>query len=430
MKCSVKRVLVNIIEYMFWAMIILDLKTVYRNASETDYHIPELVLLFTLLLTVYSLTVNKITTKEMRRMVQFFLPIMLLLIMYIIGSSYHDYMSNFIVRFFIFLPMLIIVFTGIIRRNRMYSFTQKYVILITIMSAISLVFWLFGSQLHIINPNGYIKAFWGVDYSYPSYFGIYFERQRAQLPFFNGLRNIGIFSEAPIFSLALVGALMFERFFISEKVSLSKSRRFFLGAKDYILVLTIITTFSTTGYIITMLIYLIDYLRKHPEIKKKRRYRYVVGCFAGIIVLVVAFTLVKQRQDNVSYLLRMNDYYHGFKAWLSNPIFGTGYGDANSIIGTGGISNSLVVILSQGGIILLIIYVVPFIITMIKNNNVYRYISIIILMEIVVTVFQYTFFMMTILSLAYATVISGNNRVSLKRKMISPNGFVDCYRPK
>ena len=87
---------------------------------------------------------------------------------------------------------------------------QYYINIMTLIGMISLFFWLFGSTLGIIKPTRLLFSNWG---STPtpvySYYGLYFETQHI-----NGIiRNSAVFTEAPMASLNVIIALVFQNLF-------------------------------------------------------------------------------------------------------------------------------------------------------------------------------------------------------------------------
>ena len=117
----------------------------------------------------------------------------------------------------------------------------------------------------------------------------------------------------------------------------------------------------------------------------------------------------------------MEDFSIGMKAWLQSPLFGNGYADwsslenlmNNSIRTNTGFSNSIFTVLSQGGIVLFLVYVVPimtcFMYGIKKNDKGILIFSMIFFIEFIVTLFQYTFLMMILLSFGYSFIITNKN---------------------
>lgn len=84
--------------------------------------------------------------------------------------------------------------------------------------------------------------------------------------------------------------------------------------------------------------------------------------------LLLSYLLVKsilsQKADSVSYLLRMNEYTIAISSFMSNPLFGVGYKSCSEF--NFGMSNSLLSLLGGGGIWLFSIIYYPIICFLIK----------------------------------------------------------------
>ncbi len=127
---------------------------------------------------------------------------------------------------------------------------KYYINIMAIIGCISLLFWTFGSFFKVISPTGSIISYWSTENGTPcpSYYGIYFETQSLN----NIIRNTAIFTEAPMASLNFVIAFLFQDLF-------NKGDRSH-NIKEIILILCILSTISTTGYIALILIFVLKML--------------------------------------------------------------------------------------------------------------------------------------------------------------------------
>lgn len=226
-----------------------------------------------------------------------------------------------------------------------------------VVACVSLFFWMFGSCLGYIQPTGHIWSTWSTakDTYVASYFDLYFETQSWEsVVSIMKFRNTAIFTEAPMASLHFSIALLVE-LFIREK---NRSRNLI------ILTIAIISTFSTTGYIIIILAYFAKLFFK----KEKKSYRWIIKNLIVMIGLIVGVCLIQflidQKLDSASGSIRLDDFSAGFKAWTDHPLLGNGYGNGNAILhyisgfrrNNTGFSNSPMYILALGGLYLFILF--------------------------------------------------------------------------
>ncbi len=82
-------------------------------------------------------------------------------------------------------------------------------------------------------------------------------------------------------------------------------------------------------------------------------------------MIIVVEQLLETKMDSTSGSARMDDFVAGFKAWMDHPLMGNGFSNNSAIlqymstyrIKNTGFSNSLMQILSYGGLYLLAPYV-------------------------------------------------------------------------
>lgn len=364
-------------EYAVILFVILDTSTVYSSAFDIDFHILEVataLLTVSLALRLSLFGIKKSTVKKYLNRISFYYMVVLFLFVINVRAN----MISYIARFVLILPLLILYFYCLAEKGDTISLVHNYVNIMAVLSAISLFFWIFASQLHLIAPTGSLRSGWGAaqyGYVYPSYFGLYFERQKDTFLWYSGFRNQGIFAEGPMFSLCLVLAIAAELFLPKQKAS--NGLRFYVGnGKSYCingklvcLITALITTFTTTGQILLILMLVFRFFMNRPKI----RFNYVVKLLVGLTLAVVgayaAVSIFLLKSTSSSWLIRLDDFIAGFRAWLSSPIWGNGYGDITVVdpyrvsyhtTGIyGGLSNSITLVLAQGGLLFLLIYVQP-----------------------------------------------------------------------
>lgn len=254
---------------------------------------------------------------------------------------------------------------GCLNREDLRDLIRIFETIILILAVISLVFYLLGTNLKLIEPTAFYSAdtIGWADFNYQSYFGIYFEGQRT---FFFGntwTRNIGIFLEGPVYAYVLTTALFFELFFKEQPNKLI----------IIIFAVTIATTFSTTAIAIgAILIYL--YFYNHYM---KRNLLKLLAPLILIAVLYFAGSVIMDKVaiGNDSGAARSDDFVACWKTFINNPIIGTGYNNVRGVdpwraafrrTGKAGMSSGIPFVFANGGILHGMLYVLPVILILIK----------------------------------------------------------------
>ncbi|QGY96787.1 hypothetical protein E6A54_05670 [Lactobacillus johnsonii] len=275
-----------------------------------------------------------------------------------------------------------------------------YVNLITIVAVVSLLFWILGSNLHLIQPNGVYLSKWAQPtfQSVSSYYGLYFETQGMGAMW----RNSAIFAEAPIASLNFSLALTIESLLIKK----GKFYKF----RILILALAVISTLSSTGYICLILLILCKMLTGND----RNKYVFIFKKIITPIILIIGVILINhffsQKMMSSSGVSRGQDYVNAFKAWSRHPILGVGLNMANSLpaedrlfVGKFGYSNSFGKILGETGLYITILYIISIIRSIyigIKSKESDRvYFTVVLVYLFITTIFVNTFIMFFFFSL-------------------------------
>ncbi|MGJ0684409.1 hypothetical protein ACR74D_05095 [Lactobacillus johnsonii] len=242
-----------------------------------------------------------------------------------------------------------------------------YCNVVFIVAIVSLIFWIFGSNLHLLQPTGTFLSKWNELDDYQgvlSYYNLYFETQTLN----QTIRNSAIFVEAPMASLTFSMALCLE-------VLYQNNTKFHI-IKVLVLIMAIISTVSSTGYICLLLT--MGYLLLTS--KSSNIYLLIVKTTIIPIILVVGMILINyflsQKLNSNSGFSRKRDYINSFIAWINYPFMGTGIDiDGNFLLPSGikigkfGYSNSFGRVLGENGIYILILYLISII------NSVYTSIN-------------------------------------------------------
>ncbi|MCT3602863.1 polymerization and export protein [Lactobacillus acidophilus] len=272
---------------------------------------------------------------------------------------------------------------------------KAYVNIITVIAAVSIVFWVMGSWLHFINYSSSVMLTWGDPQRIiPSYYNLYFETQ-----YINGItRNSAIFVEAPMAALNFLIALSLN-VLLEKQIKLN-------NIKNLIIIIAGILTMSTTMYV--GIIILIVYRITRPTYKNKfvtmlKPILFII--FVPILFLIVN-RLIGGKLDTQSGIDRKLDYVNAFSAWSNHPLFGNGI-DAGvnegltringTLVAHYGFSSSFTKILGDGGFYLLILVLISVIASVnhavkSKNWSMLTFVLIIIYLFLV-TIFAQTYIM-------------------------------------
>ena len=425
MRINIKDTPFMVLEYFLLILVILNCNTPYNSSTDfwlnLGYIIP-LVLFFVIIVFGILFGIRK---AALNRWGVAFCLYFVAAVCYIAFRVDSNNFFQFVFKFLISLPLFALL--GYLEYDRFNNITllHRYVNLMIFLAATSLFFWIFGTELRLIKPNMAINAFWGTAYRYEGYFGIYFERQYIYLFEKKFLRNEGIFNEAPMYALNLVFAIAVCLFLKNRN---HQKKKYCLGktgleitCPDWKIVLfsvSILTTFSTTGISMFLAIWVIDYLTKDNRLTLKKT---TISVVLVIIAAIIVNILLQDRASSESWDIRMMDYISGLNSWLSSPILGIGYGKTSNIFSTGyltqqvGYSNSLFLILSQGGILLASLFFGPHLSILVKSKNKQwlkriKCFSVVVILELIFTIFAYTQLGLMITGLIYSLLMICNEK--------------------
>ena len=309
--------------------------------------------------------------------------------MYLIFKNYNT--TNFF-HYLLSVALIAIYYFLFCHNQSVPKVLLKYNQLICILAAISLFLWIFGSVLGVIPPTNSIRMNWvgtGVDVSYSSYFNLLYEIQDVSNAIVPGVefKNTGIFVEAPMYALHLSLALIIELFLRKET---SKTR-------TILLIGTIITTFSTSGYllaIVALCVYEFFVLGNH----RWKRILLLVSPIVVIGVAQISFSLLSSKLENLSGLTRIDDFKVCWEVFKIYPLFGAGFDNYRLVQGymstwrqnSLGISSSLMMALSYCGLYLTAPYIVCMVRGILSNKNI-RIFTLFLIFLWVITVFPFQY---------------------------------------
>ena len=260
--------------------------------------------------------------------------------------------------FSVFVAFLLFLFYLSNYDNVMQTLEAFTNVMVTI-CAISLFFFLFGSCLGWIQPSAFYShdiVEWGVQ-DYKTYYHLYVEGQTIQAFGYSGIRNTAVFVEGPMLAYPLSFAIYYE-LFLREK-GMRKSALI-------VMAITMITSFSTTGYLVLVIIVA---LALYEGMKPSRFKRYILPFFGIVIVAGVLYYILDDKfsKGTVSTSIRTDDIMGCVRCFLKNPIFGVGFENMEALVefrnlqrATLGLSTGLGGIFAYGGILWGVWYTVPY----------------------------------------------------------------------
>lgn len=343
-----------IIEYVLILFLIFDFYTEYSLFVEFNATYISIALLSLVLFAKF----------KSKALIGRFLAIYLIIIFIpLLGANN---IQTFFLKYIVIVPMSMVLDskyqTG--RHNLLDVFSNVMIVL----SSVSVILWIFGP---LIGWLGYIPIpdFWTHNGDsiriVESYYFLQFNTQSYIIPVLDNIeipRNTGIFAEAPVYNLLLCISCGYELFYKQQKSSI----------RQLILVVTIITTFSTTGQLYLIMagvLYALFYT-------KKQLLRRILILTSPILIYIV-YNLINilyiDKQTTSSYEVRQSTMNNFISMYRQNVFVGKGFGYINRN-NTEEISNSIFQLLAEGGMYMFCIYayiyvVGPFLLLLKRNHN-------------------------------------------------------------
>ncbi|MDG9475063.1 hypothetical protein OLG35_02405 [Streptococcus pneumoniae] len=383
--------LIDILDYMWIILIIVQCHSIYTVKSEPlNLIVPFLVT--TAMLLLLNLLRFTLSIKYIYMLGLYFIA-MATFFLTNIGANVTP--LN-ITKYFIMLPLFFLINSIYVNKEIFSALLSKFVNVVVILAIFSLFFWIFGTLLNVVHPTSTVINQWSGGQLINSYYNLYFETQQMIFFGFRIIRNSGIFAESPIWGLILSIAYVIDFLIL----------KFDKNSKRNIIILTMLSTISTTGIIIVGLAILYKIMTTSRWMTKLLLLPITLSLGLSLLLLLA------EKSETVSANLRVDDYNIGFIVWKASLWIGHGLNNGilaiQSHISTFtrnlGYSNTLFVILAQGGLLLFLIYFSPMILLLFKKNINLDFKFAIILFFILVTtiIFEGTFLFLWILTLSYS----------------------------
>lgn len=322
---SLRKGINKCIEYIFVFSVIISGGTMYGvldtlyNSDFNDFTLRIICMGISLLLICVCLIHKKIAVSK-RQSLNFigfiiFFGIYLLVTGYGVNSCLESVCMPFILFYILSLCYGPEIFFRI--------FFDKYSTIVFLLSCISLVFFVSVTFFNIV--PGWDIEYYNNGWWYPgkNYFYLCFTNnwQSISLVGHDIYKNIGIFMEAPGFAIILILALWWELF---GRTSINKVR-------VYVILVTLITTFSVKSIILGMLVaFMFIYFNVPNKKGFFKKYRWalfipIVLLFSFIAIKILGEKIASSAVEFGSWAIRISDVAAAFSTWRDFPIFGCGF---------------------------------------------------------------------------------------------------------
>lgn len=349
-----------ILEYIWAFLLVMNGNTVYNANALRNYHLLPLCVIATAILLLVFTMLGIIRLRRNTVFIGMF--VFYYCLVYAVVKAKQMVLNNYLFLFCIGLPLLLILFTELHHQNKLIPLIYRLENVILGFLILSLVFWFFGTFLHVLKPNMSTEINWGIFNHINGYWGLHFDIQRDTTFGVTIYRNSGMFTEGPMLNLWACIALAIELFLKKNRSKLNIA----------ICIAAILTSMSTTGLLfIGVCVFLLTLGKKG----KKSRFRIFLDftmIFIVIPIMLYALASVMQlKMNTLSFRMRMSDYIDPLRLWAKFPIFGSGYGSLSSLKGYVysshgqlGFSNSVIAVLATGGLWMGLLFYIPHIASM------------------------------------------------------------------
>lgn len=407
-------------------MAFFSMNSVYWNSINNTYKYLIVLVFYSCIILTFIISLVFFYHKKsvnfmilMKKILLFLLPIS---IIFVANVTTRNLTIIDLTDYFIMPCLLMTVFYYYFVQNLLTDLMIYFRKFVTSYAVLSLIIYI-ALFFKIINFNMSIPIEWGWIRSVNGVYGILFNTQgNLNLFGISLLRNSGVFSEAPMYGLVLIIALMIFLFIEQPHQIFSPTL--------VILMVTIITTVSATGILVGILavgLYLLPKLRESKISSIVVAFFIFIGTFFAYNLLLDKFQTSTQ-----SVSIRLDDFLAGFNAWKNRPIIGYGFiegrlrikdfmqGSRVILGGNSGYSNGLFMGLVTVGLVgMLVFLIIPIIKYSMKSYYNFCF-SICLLVSLNNIIFFGTYLYMVIIFFMTITSIKSESR-ELGGLSIEPN---------
>ena len=393
-KTNIKQLFLKILTFLMSFIIILSSDTIY--SLNNGYIYLEISLAFLFILTFVIDPLWDITYH-----------FLLIFLGYIALGTFlcitSDFSAYSLYNFGFLFPLCMLIANYFLGKHKIRAFLESLLFILTIITVISLIFWILGSNLKLISPTSSTFITWGeTPKQVTSYFNLYFEPQGMPVDGLISRLNIMMLSRnSSIFVEAVLANFFFSIGFILSEI-LNKGKKYRI-----IYLVAIFSTFTTSGFTVAGLFILYSIIRTKPTNLIGKVLKYLVYIVTLIFVVCFALLLVTDKSSTISGNDRRLKVTNELIGFLNSPIYGNGINTY-----TKGSSNALSAVAADGGILLFLIHYFPLIKLTISsfikmNSSLIIFISLFFLME--TSVVQYTLFVIIAVALSWELVLMNKN---------------------
>lgn len=359
-RCRTIPVWQKMLAFLFSMLLVLSNATLYGRFGYFQSAIPIVLLLLSLLAIFTVLVGIGISLTDLKRGVTWFSCCVIVCAIVSLGTLRLPTMGHFA---FLLLYAIFPLFILVCYRNSVLDKIFDYLSSIIAWLALSSsILWLFGPFLGVLKPNCTFPDTWS-DGSLSSgeafgYYGLLYQLQWSGFGSFFGFRNTSIFGEGPAFAFYLIIALLVELFYF-KKYKLWRVFSF---------IAALVTSFSTTGWILALGIFVAYFYSKSTISKRARNLIVFIAFCLFCAAFSVSHVLFASKVDTSSGAIHMDDFKAGFAAWLSSPILGNGIGNNDAVVpfmsssrdNNTGFSNTFLFVLATGGLLYFALWLASF----------------------------------------------------------------------
>lgn len=371
---------IEFLEYVFVFLIIIECNSLFVNSVENgsdniEKYLNKIGYVISFLLCCYyfiKLKCKRIFFERSFPIVFFIL--IYAIFFYFVNVRFTRFVKNeYITHFLLFLPLICILLKLKRFHSETFDLFLKFSDIVCVLSFFSIIFYLSYTLYPENSLYDVLRTRWsglGEVREINNYFNFCVLSPYDTRTFgdFTITRNYGWYPESPMFCIALVSSLFSELFF-RNKVS------FF---RIFLLVITVFSSQATLGMILAVIGISLKLLDSYRSFLSTKLIVTIVSVSLFLCVLLFLNKMSTGTDTLSSYSVHIDDYRVSILAFLERPIVGWGYNSVGYIhnfmsserlTSNIGLSNSVAVILAEGGIILGSFCMLPYAICLIQIFN-------------------------------------------------------------